>query len=846
MAVGQMRFEPKEYELSELLQEIEEGGLQLPEFQRSWVWDLERVRELVASVSQGWPIGAILLLQTGGEVRFKPRKVEGAPDPVSSPNRLILDGQQRLTSLYQALRSDKPLRTEDTRHRTVERLLYFNIAACVDAEEDRADAVIDVPVDRIIREDFGRVIKFDLSTVEKEYAAAHIPVAVAFDSQRCREWRRGFSLFHNRSQDDVYDEFERAVIDVIQSYRVPGIVLGRNTSRAAVCTVFEKVNTGGKPLDVFELVTAMYAADGHDLRIDWTERAKKLHEWEVLREVKATDFLQAVTLLTTYVNRAGGGRVGCKREDMLRLELSDWRRHADAIQQGFLRCARLLVREHIFEPKFMPYDSQLIPLAAIAAALGNRFEDDAVKARVLRWYWCGVMGELYGGSTESRFALDIQQVVAWMDGGDEPRTVQDCNFFPLRLLTLRTRNSAAYKGLMALMIRQGAADFLRGDPIDLTRYFRERVDIHHVFPQAWYGKNGISDDLGNSIVNKTPLAADTNQIIGGVAPSVYLGRIERQHQMERSRLDDLLETHLIPAEFLRADDFHGFVRARARRLLDAIERATGRPVAGRASDEVAKAFGGPLPPWPARTQTRKLFENYDVVEELPRGGMSEAFKVRAPDGTLMFMKRVPTQGYDASALLREQQVYTRLQRAECPGVLQVHGFERDETHAALLLELAEGGSLADFVSSHANGRLATRDAKAVAQEVLDALRSLHGLDIVHRDLKPDNVFRVHGRWKLGDFGIAKNLTRPITQMTFRQAGTPGYAPPEQFDGAEATASADVYAFGKLLTFIVSGDTDPDKVTYPSWGRLIRACTRPEPDQRPGLDEVETLLTALQV
>jgi serine/threonine protein kinase len=130
--------------------------------------------------------------------------------------------------------------------------------------------------------------------------------------------------------------------------------------------------------------------------------------------------------------------------------------------------------------------------------------------------------------------------------------------------------------------------------------------------------------------------------------------------------------------------------------------------------------------------------------------------------------------------------------------------------------------------------------------VLDALRSLHGLDVVHRDLKPENVFRVRGRWKLGDFGIAKNVTRLVTQMTFKQAGTLGYAPPEQFDGAEATASADVYAFGKLLTFLVTGDTDPDKVAYPSWARLIRACTRADPEQRPELDEVETLLTALQV
>ena len=84
--------------------------------------------------------------------------------------------------------------------------------------------------------------------------------------------------------------------------------------------------------------------------------------------------------------------------------------------------AKLLAREKIFDNATLPYVTQLIPLAAICAVLGNRYEEDPVKRSLCRWYWCGVFGELYGGANETRFAYDMQDVLAWLDGGDEPRT----------------------------------------------------------------------------------------------------------------------------------------------------------------------------------------------------------------------------------------------------------------------------------------------------------------------------------------------------------------------------------------------------------------------------------------
>src|ERR1700752_5253080 len=96
-------FKTNPFELHEVLEDCHRGVLQLPDFQRSWVWDEDRIKSLIASVSRAFPIGALMTLETGGEVDFKPRSVEGVLLSTKDvkPQSLLLDGQQRITSLYQ-------------------------------------------------------------------------------------------------------------------------------------------------------------------------------------------------------------------------------------------------------------------------------------------------------------------------------------------------------------------------------------------------------------------------------------------------------------------------------------------------------------------------------------------------------------------------------------------------------------------------------------------------------------------------------------------------------------------------------------------------------------------------
>ncbi|WP_033012635.1 DUF262 domain-containing protein [Geobacillus kaustophilus] len=139
--------------LLDLLESIQERRTQLPDFQRGWVWDDERIRNLLISVSLSYPIGAVMMLQTGNpDVRFASRPVEGMDESQRvEPERLILDGQQRLTALFQSLKLKAPVVTRDKRGKEIKRFYYIDIDKILDPSVDREETIVSVPEDRIIR-----------------------------------------------------------------------------------------------------------------------------------------------------------------------------------------------------------------------------------------------------------------------------------------------------------------------------------------------------------------------------------------------------------------------------------------------------------------------------------------------------------------------------------------------------------------------------------------------------------------------------------------------------------------------------------------------------------------------
>lgn len=600
-------FQTNPIDLDEILDACHRGKIQLPDFQRSWVWDEDRIKSLIASVSRAFPVGALMSLDTGGPVNFKPRPVEGAPADArqAMPQSLLLDGQQRMTSLYQVTLRGKVVETVTPKNKRVKRWFYIDIAKALDPSVDREEAIIGVPEDRIERAAFGREVILDLSTPENEYAALMYPVRQVFDWD---SWQDGFNDLwageEHKAVREQFRTFKREVLENFKKYRVPVIALDRETSKEAVCVVFEKVNTGGKPLDAFELVTAMYAADGHELRKDWygDENEKGRHrrfsdtlrpadsDAGILHGVGNTDFLQAISLFHTRDRRRAAEQEGKKgkelpavsgnRQALLNLPLTAYKQYETQVERGFVQAAKFLHMLHIYRIFDLPYQSQIVPLAAILADIGDAWEHEANRAKLVQWYWNGVFGELYGSAVESRIARDFMEVPQWLNGGQEPSTVSETIFRADRLKTMRMRLSAAYKGVNVLLMKEGAQDFRSGQKFDHTVFFGENVDIHHIFPQDWCKARNIKPVVFDSIINKTPLSYRTNRIIGGVAPSEYLGKLEKGNSstppIAADTLDGYLSSHLIAPDLLRGDQFEAFMEDRQKRLLGLIEQTMGK------------------------------------------------------------------------------------------------------------------------------------------------------------------------------------------------------------------------------------------------------------------------------
>lgn len=595
-------FESTKEQLQKLLERVDAGEIQLPDFQRGWVWDEDNMRSLLASVLNGFPVGALLTLQTGGEVSFAPRAIEGVDlgKTPPQPDELLLDGQQRMTTLYQTLYSKAPVEVKNARKGRTTRHFFLDIRKALQQETITEDAILSVPADLIERRNFDRDIVRDLSSDEKQFEEHCFPLNQCFDSTI---WYHGW-MRHWMERDKAFflemaSPFDRDLLHRINHYEVPFIRLNRKSSRKAVCVVFEKVNTGGKKLDAFELLTAIYAADGFDLREDWLGN-KKTHtpgrktrllkfggEDSVLAHVESTHLLQACTVLHSMDKRRAAERAGktgrelpfvsCRHEDMLDLPVAAYERYNDAVEDGFKRACKLLAGLKLLHSRDLPYPPQLVTLAAVYAAMGQDADTMPAAKKLEQWFWSTALGEFYGSTSEGKIARDVPELIRWIRGdGPHPRSLDECVFQEDRLTSLYTRGSAAYKAISALLLRHGCRDFITGHSTEVMTYYHDAIDIHHIFPGNWCGKHGAENF--NCIINKTPLFAGSNRAIGGVAPSQYLGYVEKRHGLTSEQLDELLRTHLIEPNHLRNDDYDAFYQARKRALAELISSAMYRDV----------------------------------------------------------------------------------------------------------------------------------------------------------------------------------------------------------------------------------------------------------------------------
>jgi hypothetical protein len=540
-----------------LLEQIHQGLMVLPDFQRDFVWDPSATQGLLVSIANQFPAGS--LLRSRDQQRgFAVRRIDGAPDSNHLHTFLVLDGQQRLTSLYQALYGvgeyryfidlarafqNPALDDDDT--------IYFR--------RTRSRGTIELENDLLEQ---SRQLVFPLSVIHKR------------DGGFWR-WRSDIRELLPAEQRDQFEEQTLGLWDQglkhFHSYPFPVVTLTADVPMEALCTIFETLNRSGVKLTVSELMTARFFQYAINLRLLWEEAEE---EFPILKEyeVELYSALQAISLIVT-------GR--CQKRDVLGLTKeqleTNWRLVIESAAKGL----RILREDcKVMSRKWLPTPSMLGPLTAICAiseranlrgaAVGAR------KAQIIRWLWCAMFGQRYEAAANTRAERDVSDMQTWFDGGEAPELLRQFRFDKEILREVATKAGSIYKSVICLTLASEphAKDFHSGVLISQEMVLTGEVDDHHIFPSAYLEREkGVSKKaLRDCVLNRTLIDRTTNQMISDRAPSQYLADIDAHRDT-----DEILRTHLLPTgpkSPLRADDYEAFLNNRAELISQEIARVT--------------------------------------------------------------------------------------------------------------------------------------------------------------------------------------------------------------------------------------------------------------------------------
>ena len=577
-----MGFTTPSYSLKDLFARAERGELQLPDFQREYIWDVDRIRTLVTSVLRGYPIGSFLALDTrNAPMRFRPRPLDGLTTGDREPGLLLLDGQQRLTSLFYALKGAGEIPTVDYLGRRIRRRFFVDVRAAVAADPMPVEAVFAVDPDGQVRSHFGPQIDGGIHSREDMLAHGVVPVSMLL-------WKEGNDLLIDMAADTDDPEmraavktFQNEVLRWLPAYDVPVIRIDRETSQIGVGQIFAHANSAGVQMDVFELLTAVFATEDPNFRLadHFAHIERTLRLYPALDGIGRIEFLRGLSLLITSRK---GNAVG-HRGDILNISLHDYLTHCDELADAFVAAAEFLAERCILAIDQVPYSSQIIPLAVILARLAEQpglLDEKEPRDRLNRWYWSGVFGELYGAHAPTiRAGLDVTEVTPWVRGDTDemPRTVGDAQFHESRLQSA-TAESGVYRGLYSLLMARGALDWRTGKPLNRDTIAELQPRFHTVFPREFCLQAGATEELADSVLNRTPMGRRTDVVMENNEPKRYLPRLQSKSLMDDAEFDAMLEGHEIrPADLLNSD-WNSFIHDRRDRFVGIIEYALDKPV----------------------------------------------------------------------------------------------------------------------------------------------------------------------------------------------------------------------------------------------------------------------------
>jgi len=544
--------------LKELLAEIHNRSAVLPDFQRDFVWEPSATQELIVSIANNYPAGSILRVRDAKRV-FAVREFEGAPSLNGAQHTfLVLDGQQRLTSLYQAF------------YGVGEHRYYLDLKKLVEGK-DFEEAIFHM---RATTKWAKARESFDVQADELLLPLFILKGGAGGFGKWSRAVARRLDDKKRIELEDLLDEIEARWIQEIDDYHFPVVTLSDKTEPDALCTIFETLNRTGVKLGVFELLTARFWPQNIKLRDLW-DTARQTHPVIEEFEVDPYYILQSIAL-------ASRKAPSCKRSDVLNLGPDDINTWWHPVVNG-LALGLTILRDDckVMLPKWLPYQPMVATVAAVLAKGGSpkTAEAGAQREKIKRWFWCSVFGQTYESAANSQTAKDVTELLGWFAGGKEPEAITGLSFDPKALRDVTPRQRAIYRGVICLILGSGsgARDFHTQSTITGQLMNQEGIDDHHVFPANFLEvKKGIAlSRHRDCILNRTLIDRTTNQMISNRPPAEYLAEIRNTAGFP---FEAVLTSHCLPVgedSPFWTNDYETFLAWRQERLWQEIQRVTG-------------------------------------------------------------------------------------------------------------------------------------------------------------------------------------------------------------------------------------------------------------------------------
>ncbi|MFA5016025.1 MAG: DUF262 domain-containing protein [Methylobacter sp.] len=502
------KITPSSPRLASLLSDVERGNIKIPVFQRQYIWSDEQIISLLDSIYRGYPVGSLLMWSTKEELKHE-RNVGGfkLPEtPEDYPVNYILDGQQRLTTLYGVFHSD----------------------------ENTADAVL---ADR-----------FNICYIPDDDTFVHHSAASGKDKIHLNTILDTTKLLGELPKFN--DEQKTKIAKVTESfkdYEFPVVTI-KERSNKEVCSIFQRINSSGTPLSNLELLTAWTWSDQFDLRREIDELLDTLSD-------KGYEQIDQPLLMRMLASLTCGS---IDSDDLVDVDPSVLVKGMMSLKKAVMSAVDFLEGQlKIKNVIFLPFPIMLIPIVSFYARIDHPSADQLSQIR--KWFWQCALTLRYRAGT-NRLVLEDLSKVKKVSEGEKPFDTISVNVKSDIFDSTWRINSTAAKAALCLMAQLRPRSFLTGSEVDLGTVLSayNARQFHHIYPKAHLASKGVSFHEANVISNICFLSASENNKISDKNPVLYFKDIPAEHA------DDIFSAALIPIEARGGEmEFKYFIRARS-------------------------------------------------------------------------------------------------------------------------------------------------------------------------------------------------------------------------------------------------------------------------------------------